>query len=46
MHEMQTIATDDSYVCQSVTRAGCAKTAERIDVLFGMETPEDPKTLY
>jgi len=29
-------------VIQSVTRAGSAKTAERIDVLFGVETPGNP----
>jgi len=31
-------------VSLSVMRAGCAKTAERIDVLFGVETPG--KTMY
>jgi len=30
-------------ICQSVTRLRCAKTAERIKVLLGMETPWDPK---
>jgi len=41
-------AIDDPGVCQSVslsyglTQAGCAKTAERIDVLFVMKTPGDP----
>jgi len=34
-------------VCQSpslsVTRLRCAKTAERIDVLFGTDTPGDPR---
>jgi len=39
----QTIAIGDLGVCQSVTRAGCAKTAERIDVLFWVETPRDPR---
>jgi len=29
-----------------VTLASCAKTAERIDVLFGMEAPGDKETLY
>jgi len=24
---------------------GCAKTAERIDILFGMETPGDPRDI-
>jgi len=41
---MRTIAIDDPGVCQSVTRAKCAKTAERIDVLFGVETPLDPRS--
>jgi len=27
----------------SVTNAGCAKTAEWIDVLFGVETHKDPR---
>jgi len=39
MPEMRTIAIDDPGVCQSVCHAsGCARTAERIDVLFGLET--------
>jgi len=42
---MRTIAIDDPGVCQSVTRAGCAKTAERIDVLFGVKTHGDPKNI-
>jgi len=40
---MRTIAIDDPNICQSVTRTGCAKMAERIDVLFGVETPGDPR---
>jgi len=40
---MWTNAIDDLGVYQSVTLAGCAKTAERIDVLFGMETPGNPR---
>jgi len=43
MHEMQTIAIDDPGVCQSGTRAGCAKTAEQIDVLSGVETHGDAR---
>jgi len=34
IQEMRTNAIDDPGVCQSVMRAGCAKTAERIDVQF------------
>jgi len=30
-------------VSVSVTRENCAKTAERIDVLFGGETPGNPR---
>jgi len=29
-------------VCLSVTRLSCAKVAERIEVLFGVETLGDP----
>jgi len=36
---MRTIAIDDPGVCLSDTRASCAKTAERINVLFGVEVP-------
>jgi len=47
MHEMRrTIAIDDPVrllVSLSVTRSDCAKTAERIDVLFEVETPYDPR---
>jgi len=46
MHEMRTFAIDNLGVCQSAKRAGCAKTAKRIEVLFGVETSGDPKTLY
>jgi len=38
IHEVQTIAASVSFF---VTRTGCAKKAERIDVLFGVETPGD-----
>lgn len=33
-------------VSQFVMRAGCAKTAEWNDALFGVETPREPETLY
>jgi len=49
MHKIWTIATDDPvawYVCQSVTRLRPAKTAKRIEVMIGVETPKGPKTLY
>jgi len=46
MHEMQTIVIDDRGVCQSVCRVAwlgfTAKTAERIKMLFGMNTPGGP----
>jgi len=42
MHEMQTIAIDDPRHL-SVTQVGCAKTTERIDVLFEVETPGGPR---
>jgi len=42
---MRTIAIDDPGVCQFITRLRCAKTAERIDVLFGVETPGDRKSI-
>jgi len=32
-------------VCQSVTRAGCAKTDERSDVLLGVKTPGNPRNI-
>jgi len=42
LHEMQIILMDyfvvQAPVCQSVMWVGYAKTAERIDVLFGVET--------
>jgi len=42
MHEMMTIASDDPGVSQFVSRCfmrlRCAKTAERIEVLFEVET--------
>jgi len=50
-HEMRTIVTNNPGVCQSVglclfvTRAECTKTAERIDVLFGVETPRYPRNI-
>jgi len=33
-------------VCLPVTQLSCAKTAKRIDVLFGMETLGIQETLY
>jgi len=45
MHERQTIVINDPGVCQSAIvclprgKVGCAKKAERIDVLFGLVTP-------
>jgi len=42
---MGTTAIDDPGVCQSVTRADCAKTAENIDVLFGVKTPEASRNI-
>jgi len=40
---MQTVAIDDPDVCQSVMQLRCAKTAERIEILFGLKTPEGPR---
>jgi len=48
MHVMQTIVTDDRGVCQAVclshslTRLHCAKMAEQIKMLFGVNTPGSP----
>jgi len=48
MHEMQTIVTDDRCVCPSVclsrgsTRLRCARTAEGMKIVFGVNTPVDP----
>jgi len=40
MHKTRIIAIHDpAGVCQSITRLRCAKAAERIDVLFGVDTP-------
>jgi len=44
MHEMHTVVTDDGSVCPSVclshgsTRLHCAKTVERIKIMFGVNT--------
>jgi len=44
MHEMQTIVTNDRGICLSVcllcgsSRLHCAKTAEQIKMLFGVNT--------
>jgi len=47
MHEMQTSVIRDpvawASVSLSVTRASCAKTAVRIEVLLGIETLGDPR---
>jgi len=51
MHEMQTIVTDVRGVCPSVclsrgsTRLHCAKTAERIKILLGVNTPAGPRNM-
>jgi len=53
MHDMQTIVTDVYGVCQSVslslsrgsTRLHCAKTAEQIKMLFGVNTFEGPRNI-
>jgi len=49
MREMETIATDDPVawcVCLSVRRAPePCKIAEQTDVLFGVETPADPRNI-
>jgi len=46
---MWTSAIDDpvprASVSRPVTRARCAKIAERVDVLFGVETPRDPRKI-
>jgi len=42
---MRTIATHDSISLLSVTQVGCEKTAERIDVLFEVETLGDPRNI-
>jgi len=45
---MQTIVIDVPDVCQSVTRlhaASLCKTAERIEVLFGMKTLEGERSI-
>jgi len=45
MHDMQTTAADDRGVCLSVcllrglSRLHCTKMAERIHILFGVNTP-------
>jgi len=40
---VQTTATDDPAVCLSVTEMGCAKMADQTDILFGVNTPGDPR---
>jgi len=39
------IRIGDHGVCQSVTQARCEKAAERINVLFGVETPGDLRNI-
>jgi len=49
MHQMQTIVTDDCGVCLSVcltcglNRFHCAKTAEQIQILFGVNSLLGPR---
>jgi len=46
MHEMRTTAIDDPGVRQSLMRSCCGKNvAKRVDVLFGVQTPEDPRNI-
>jgi len=51
MHQMQTIVTDDPSVCLSVclsrgsTRLHCAKMAEQIKMLFGVNTRGGPRNI-
>jgi len=42
---MQTFAIHDAGICLSVARLRCAKTAEWIDVLFGVESLVDSKNI-
>jgi len=44
MNAMRTIAIDDPGVCLSVMKADGLKTAEQIDVLFGVITFDDPRS--
>jgi len=45
MHEMQTVVTNDHAMCSSVclshgsSRLHCAKMAEQVKMLFGVNTP-------
>jgi len=47
MHEMQPIVTDFRHVCLSrgSTRLDCAKTAEQIKSLFGVNTVGGPRNI-
>jgi len=48
MHEMQTIVTDDRGSCPSVCRSTwlyCGKTAERIEILFEVNTLGGPRNI-
>jgi len=42
---MQTTAINDPGICQSGTRAFCAKVAEWTDVLFELGTLGDPRNI-
>jgi len=42
---MWTIAVDDPGVCMYVRRLRCANVANRIEVLLGVETFEDPRNI-
>jgi len=42
MRNIDDAASVSQSVCLSVTRAGCAKTAERMEVLLGLENPVNP----
>jgi len=43
--QMQTVALNDRGCCLSCYLGGSSKTAEGIDVLFGAETPGDPRNI-
>jgi len=45
MHEIRTIAIDDPGICQTVMWLHLALTAERVNVLFGVETLGDLRNI-
>jgi len=45
MHELRTIAIDDFVHLSVYYAVCCANTAERIEVLFGVETLGDPRNI-